>query len=231
MTENDYGLAEAKKAWLTFQSARDKFEAATLELRKRYVMFIGKNGYREDASNYKVRENMHLEALTPESFEGKLLFLDRDSIFGPEYHYVPADYFADPDKWESDYVESIVEAKAKEKRQAIRMQESRLKASKEQYKKEFPAVIPAQARDLGVGPGVKHLENVVSLLVREVIESGGETSIYSLRGIVSLISNYSEDDINTALVLAEGNKKLIVRGTSVRTPYYDSDDDEIEDEV
>lgn len=226
MTTNDYGLADAKAAWLKFQEARDKFENATLELRKRYVIFIGKNGYREDASRFKVREDMHLEALTVEAFEGKLLFLDRDSIFGPEYHYVPADYFADPDKWEADYLESVKEMKAQEQRNTIRMQESRLKALKKQYSKEYPAGPKERAQDLDVASAVKHLDDVKALILQEINECGGECEISSLRSIVGLISNYSEDDINTALVFAERDREVVLRGTSVRTADYDSEDDE-----
>lgn len=231
MTSNDYGLQEAKDAWLVFKEARDRFEKATYDLRLRYVRFAYNNGTNKNADAFKIRENMHLQALNPEDFEN-LLFMDKDSIFGVEYHQVPADYFADPDKWEADFLVKQQEDKRIRLRNTIRMETRRLQASADRLAE---VMSPAEsllgkriADDLSV---MKILRDV---LIREVTEAGGKEEIQLALKMVALTTKAGEEDIKTALVYAEDEKNLFVHGTEIYTPeeydYYFGEDEDSEDE-
>lgn len=233
-TAPDYGLQETKEAWLKFKEARDRFEKATWELRIRYVKFAYKHGSNKNADAFKIRESMHMQTLNPKDFEGDILFMDKDSIFGVEYHQVPADYFADPDKWEADFLVQQQEEKRKRLRHTLRMETRRLKASSanlaELVKPEELLAGKTIADDLTV------LNTLRDILVREVTEAGGKEEIETVVTMVGLTTKAGKDDIQTALVYAESEKDLFVNGINVYTPeeysYYfeqeDAEDDENE---
>lgn len=230
-TAPDYGLQEAKDAWLAFKEARDRFEKATWELRIRYVNFAYKHGSNKNADAFKIREGMHMQALNPEDFEGDILFMDKDSIFGVEYHQVPAGYFADPDKWEADFILQQEEEKRKRLRHTLRLETRRLKASSanlaEMVKPEELLAGKRIADDLTV------LKTLRDILVREVTEAGGKEEIETVVTMVGLTTKASKDDIQTALVYAEDEKDLFVNGIAVYTPeeydYCFGDDEDGED--
>jgi hypothetical protein len=216
MTPDDYGLQETKNAWLVFKEARDRFEKATWELRIRYVKFAYKHGSNKNADAFKIRESMHLQALNPEDFEEDMLFMDRDSIFGVEYHQVPADYFADPDKWEAEFLLQQEEEKRKRLRHTLRLETRRLKASSRNL-----AEIASPAESLigkSIAEDLSVLKTLRDFLVREVTEAGGKEEIETVVTMVALTSKASKDDIQTALVYAEDEKDLFVRGIEVYTP-------------
>lgn len=231
-TAPDYGLQETKEAWLKFKEARDRFEKATWELRIRYVNFAYKHGSNKNADAFKVRESMHMQALNPEDFEGDMLFMDKDSIFGVEYHQVPADYFADPDKWEADFLVQQEEEKRKRLRHTLRLETRRLKASSKNLEDivnpEELLVGKTIANDLSV------LKTLRDILVREVTEAGGKEEIETVVTMVGLTTKANKDDIQTALVYAEDEKDLFVNGITVYTPdeysyYFEQTDEDDED--
>lgn len=233
MTTNDYGLQETKEAWLKFKEVRDRFEKATWELRIRYVRFAYEHGSNKNADAFKVRESMHMQALNPEDFEGDMLFMDKDSIFGVEYHQVPANYFADPDKWEADFLVQQEEEKRKRLRHTLRLETRRLRASStnlaEIVKPEELLAGKTIANDLNV------LKTLRDILVREVTEAGGKEEIETVVTMVALTTKAGKDDIQTALVYAEDEKDLFVHGITVYTPeeysyYFEQEEEDDNDE-
>lgn len=233
MTPNDYGLQEAKDAWMVFKEARDRFEKATYELRIRYARFAYKHSASKNADAFKVNEDMHLQALNPEDFAGHLLFMDKDSIFGVQYHQAPADYFADPDKWEADFLLGKEEEERVKLRRMIRMENDRLQGSIDRMKK----TVKPEETLLGqsIQDDLSVLHKLKDYLVREVAEAGGKSEVSKAVDMVVLTTLASKDDVQTALVYAEDEKALIVHDTKVYTPEEhdmwfgeDEDDEDVE---
>lgn len=216
MTTNDYGLWEAKNAWFVFKEARDRFEESTKELRIRYARFAYKHGTSKNSNEFKVTEEMHLQALNPADFEGNLLFMDRDSIFGVQYHQVPVEYLADPDKWEAEFHLRKEEEERVKLRRMIRMENDRLQGSIERMKK----TVKPEETLLGqsIQDDLSVLHKLKDYLVREVTEANGKSEISKAVDMVVLATLASKDDVQTALVYAESQKELIVHGTKVYTP-------------
>lgn len=230
MTTNDYGLQEVKDAWLVFKEARDRFEKATWELRIRYVKFAYKHGSNKNADAFKIREEMHMQALNPEDFEGDILFMDKDSIFGVEYHQVPADYFSDPDKWEADFLVKQEEEKRIRLRRSLRMESRRLQASANQLAEVSSPAESLLGKTIADDPSVLH--TLRDILVREVTEAGGKEELKLAVKMVGLATKAGKEDIHTALVYAEHEKDLFVHGTDIYTPeeydycFGEGDDEE-----
>lgn len=235
MTTNDYGLQEAKDAWLKFKEARDRFEEATWELRIRYVNFAYTHSASKNSNEFKITKDMHLQALNPEDFEEYLLFMDKDSIFGVQYHQAPADYFADPDKWEADFLVRKEEEKRVQLRRRIRMENQRVQGAIDDLSKSL------NPEEIMVG---KHIQDDLSVLhklkdylVREVTEDNGKAEIENAVKMVVLITGASKDDVQTSLVFAEDTRELIVYGTKVYTPegyelwVGDDDEEDVNEEI
>lgn len=234
METNDYGLAAMKDAWKGFQEARDKFEKETYELRKRYVLFAFKNSVRGRSSDFKLTDTQHLSVLNPQDFEDMLLFLDKDSIFGNEYHQVPVAYLADPDKWEADYFMQEAERKRVDARRSARNEMIRLQATKQKLSKIRNPEESLRKADLTSPDSLDSYLRLKDLLVKEVAEAGDREEIQIAVDMVSITAEVAKDYVHTALVLAEERKELFIRDTQVYTPagfelWFGDADEEDED--
>lgn len=231
----DFGLQKMKEAWLVFQEARDEFEKNTFELRKRYVRFAF--AHKKGKSNdFKFTAEQHLDALNPKDFDDMLLFLDKDSIFGSEYHQVPVAYLADPDKWEADFFVEEEERKRVDARRAYRMELQRLKSTRAQITKSGDPDASLRNADFTSADSLESYVKLKDLLIKEVTEAGGKEAIDNAVSIVALVAQVPEDYVHTALVLAEERKELFVKDIEVYTPeeydfYFGEKDNGDEDEV
>jgi hypothetical protein len=236
METNDYGLAAMKDAWKAFQEARDKFEKDTYELRKRYVLFAFKNSVRGRSNDFKLTDTQHISVLNPEDFEDMLLFLDKDSIFGNEYHQVPVAYLADPDKWEADYFVQEAERKRVDTRRTVRNEMSRLQVARKKIVDTRNPEESLRNADLLSPDSLDSYLRLKDLLVKEVAEAGDREDIRIAVDMVSLTADIPQDYVHTALVLAEERKELFVRDTMVYTPagidlwFGDEDEDKGQDD-
>lgn len=236
METNDYGLEAMKEAWKGFQEARDKFEKETYELRKRYVLFAYKNAVRGRSNDFKLTDTQHISVLNPQDFDDMLLFLDKDSIFGNEYHQVPVAYLTDPDKWEADYFVQEAERKRVDARRAARNEMIRLRATKEQIAKTRNPEESLRKADLTSPDSFDSYLRLKDLLVKEVAEAGDREEIQIAVDMVSITAEVPKDYVHTALVLAEERKELFVRDTKVYTPagfdlwFGEEDEDDGQDD-
>lgn len=235
METPDFGLQKMKEAWLVFQEARDEFEKNTFELRKRYVRFAF--AHKKGKSNdFKFTPEQHLDALNPKDFDDMLLFLDKDSIFGNEYHQVPVAYLADPDKWEADFFVEEEERKRVDARRAYRMELQRIKSTRNQIVKSSDPETSLRNADFTSADSLDSYLKLKDLLIKEVTEAGGKEEIENAVTIVALVAQVPVDYVQTALVLAEERKELFVKDIEVYTPeeydfYFGEKDDSDEDEV
>lgn len=217
METNDYGLGAMKDAWKVFQEARDKFEKETYELRKRYVLFAFKNSVRGRSNDFKLTDTQHISVLNPQDFDDMLLFLDKDSIFGNEYHQVPVAYLADPDKWEADYFVQEAERKRVDARRSARNEMIRLQTTKKTIAKNRNPEESLRGADLLSPDSFDSYLRLKDLLVKEVAEAGDREEVQIAVEMVSITADVPKDYVHTALVLAEERHELFVRDTKVYT--------------
>lgn len=210
MSENKVSLEDVKSAWLDYQNVRDAFEAQTFELRKRYVRFMTENFFVPKGYQWKINPALHLDVLNPEDFDNDLRFIDKDSIFGVEFHTFPPAYLDDPDKWEAERLAQVHKDKAIAARRELRMKSARMRYMEEElhttlaephrYSKDYDNIHSEEWQS--------YIQEVKGLIIRELTESGGRSTQPEIVRMLSLAYHVHEDHALIALVMAEQSREV-----------------------
>lgn len=210
MSEEKVFIEDVKAAWLEYQKVRDVFEEQTYELRKRYVNFMTSNFFVPKGYQWKINPSLHLDVLNPEDFDKDLRFVDKDSIFGVEFHHFPVGYLEDPDEWEAERMMKVHTEKALNARRELRLKSARMAHMEEELRTTLAEPHPYFHEDsVHSDEWQDYMKEVKQLILRELSESGGRATQSEIVRMLGLAYHVSERHALDALLMAEMAREVV----------------------